>query len=227
MQHINCGWCSTTFVKKNSLHKFCSPACKKKSWRKDNSKPEFPTFISKPTQPKTYFEQSSRQSYVTPTPSIPVDEIIEEVKRPVRKVRRIVTQLPVIEKKEPVTSKNPLRDAKEKKVMDTLMEAFDDMLLAKNKEETELGYHSKKEIAKKIVKLESKRKKVIKQVNKLNAAIRKKVNRISKQINKGIISNSTAQFKIDSIRDEEVKNLVEIVKNRDWILMYDEHYYFA
>lgn len=226
MEYINCGWCGTTIRKKNSLHKFCSSTCKKKSWRKENSKPEFPTFISKPVETKRHTIPINRESVLPSTPSVEIDRGIEQIKKPVRRVRRIVTASPATEEKEPVTSKNPLRDAKEKRVMDTLMQAFDKMLENKRKIELQLGVDSKKEIEKKIAKLESKRKKIVKQANKLNMAIRKKVKRISKQINKGVISNDRGQREIDKIRDREVRKLVEVIKNRDWILIYDEDYYF-
>lgn len=233
MQHINCGWCGTTFVKKNSLHKFCSPACKKKSWRKENSKPEFPTFIQKPVRTTRQIITTNREPIYSPTPA-PIEistntDIDKEIDRLERRKRAIVKRnidKPVVKEKEPIVSKNPLRDAKEKKVMDKVMAAFDEMLIEKRKEEIELGYYKTKQIDKKIVKLELKRAKVIRQVNKLNKAIRKYVKTISKQINKGLVSNSAGQLKIDSIRDKEVSNLVDIVKNRNWILIYDEDYYF-
>lgn len=231
----NCDWCGESFIKKNSVHRFCSSSCKKKSWRKENSKPEFPTFIQKPVRATRQTFTTKRESILTPppTPSIRVGndiEIDKEIERlELRKLAIMQTNedKPVFKEKEPVISKNPLRDAKEKKVMDTVMTAFDQMLIQKRKSEIKLGFHSKKEIEKKIIKLEGKRQKVIRQVNKLNKAIRKYVKDISKDINKGRMSNARGQSKIDKVRDKEVKDLVDIVKKRDWILLYDEDYYFV
>ena len=233
MEYINCGWCGTTFRKKNSLHKFCSSACKKKSWRKANSKPEFPTFIQKPVETTRRTFTTKRDSIFTPTPSVDVStdmDIDKEIERLEQRKKEIIqanNTKPVIVEKKPVISKNPLRDAKEKKVMDTVMAAFDQMLVDKRNKETKLGFYKKKEIDKKIEKLELKREKVIRQVNKLNKAIRKYVKKISKDIESGYISNSTGQSKIDKIRDREVKDLVRIVKNRDWILIWQESYDFT
>ena len=226
MEHINCGWCGTTFVKKNSLHKFCTTACKKKSWRKQNQKPEFPSFITRPNPQKVNIPKTT---YAPSPPSYPVDELIKEIKPPVRKVKRIVNSLPSTTAKIDETPEDRLkriRDIKEQKIMNEVMDAFDKMLVEKRKYETKSGFHSHKQIDKKITKLELKRKKVIRQVDRLNKAIRKYVKKISKDINKGNMTNERAQFKIDSLRKKEVNNLVEIVKNRDWILLWDEDYYF-
>lgn len=46
MEYINCAWCGQQVLKKNKLHKFCSNPCKKKHWRANNGKPEFPSFIN-------------------------------------------------------------------------------------------------------------------------------------------------------------------------------------
>jgi len=234
----NCNWCGATFIKKNSVHKFCSSSCKKKSWRKENSKPEFPTFIQKPVRTTRQPSTTKREYILTPAPipptpsirlgnDIDIDKEIERLERRKIAIMQTDEDKPVLKEREPVISKNPLRDAKERKVMDTVMAAFDEMLVQKRKSEIKLGFHSKKEIEKKIIKLEGKRQKVIRQVNKLNKAIRKYVKDISKDINKGRMSNNRGQSKIDKVRDKEVKDLVDIVKNRDWILLYDEDYYFV
>jgi hypothetical protein len=156
-----------------------------------------------------------------------IDKEIERLEQRKKEIIQANNTKPVIVEKKPVISKNPLRDAKEKKVMDTVMAAFDQMLVDKRNKETKLGFYKKKEIDKKIEKLELKREKVIRQVNKLNKAIRKYVKKISKDIESGYISNSTGQSKIDKIRDREVKDLVRIVKNRDWILIWQESYDFT
>jgi len=234
MQQANCNWCGAIFIKKNSVHKFCSSSCKKKSWRQANNKPEFPTFIQKPVRTTRQTFTTNRQSVYSPTPppidvsgNIEIDKQIERLEQRKREIEQANNTKPVLIEKEPVVSKNPLRDAKEKKVMNTVMAAFDQMLVDKREEETKLGFYKKKQIDKKIEKLELKREKVIKQVNKLNKAIRKYVKKISKDIESGYISNSTGQFKIDKVRDREVKDLVRIVKNRDWILIWQEGYDFT
>lgn len=234
MQQANCNWCGATFIKKNSVHKFCSSSCKKKSWRQANNKPEFPTFIQKPVKTTRQTITTNRQPVYTPTPprikastDIDIDKEIERLEQRKKQIVQASNTNTVLIEKKPVVSKNPLRDAKEKKVMDTVMAAFDEMLVEKRKEETKLGFHKKKQIDKKIEKLELKREKIIKQVNKLNKAIRKYVKKISKDIESGYISNSSGQSKIDKIRNREVKDLVRIVKNRDWILIWQEDYDFT
>jgi len=226
IEYIECGWCRETIVKKNSLHKFCSAKCKKKSWRNNNNKPEFPDFIPKRNR-KPATPLITEQKLKEPT-------IITKSESPTRLKRKPVrNDSPINEsvideskKEELVVSENTERDIKERKVIDTLIAAFDDMLARQIKKEVKQGFSTQKEIDKEIMKLESKRVKVIRQGNKLNKAIRKYVKKISKKIMSGKISNSEGQIRIDTIRNKEVKKLCKIIRNRSWIMIYKEDYKF-
>jgi len=46
-KNISCEWCSSTFKKKSSVHKFCSSTCRKKANRNKNGEPLIPSFIGK------------------------------------------------------------------------------------------------------------------------------------------------------------------------------------
>lgn len=227
MQQDNCNWCGASFIKKNSVHKFCSPSCKKKSWRKENKKPEFPSFITTSIPPKREaIINHVNPVYYEPTPSPDVNQIINELETPKRDIKRARKLAPTQEKKELTTSKNPLRDEREKKVMDALMNEFDRMLSAAKNELEKSELYSTKKIEIKIRKLESKRAKVIKQGNKLNKAIRRYVKKVSKDVESNRISNHFGQKKIDIVRKKEVDILVDIIKRREWIFLFQKEYYF-
>lgn len=207
MNYINCLWCGTTVVKKNVDHKFCTTKCRKKSWRQDNNKPEYPTFIQSPA------------NNILPNPKPRLEIKKEQFKRPVTHVYQKVEQITAVDKKEPVLRSNSTLNPKEQRVIDTVNEVFDNMIIKKRKEEKKKGFYSKKEIDKTIRKLESKRIKVIRRANKINGDIRREIRVLSKKVIKGYMTTRQAQMKIDKIRNRKVKELSKIISKCEWLLL--------
>lgn len=207
MNYINCLWCGTTVVKKNVDHKFCTTKCRKKSWRQDNNKPEYPTFIQSPA------------NNILPNPKPRLEIKKEQFKTPVTQVYQKVEQMATVDKKDPVSPSNSDVNQKEQRVIDTVNEVFDNMIIKERKKEKKIGLYSKKEIDKTIRKLESKRGKVIIRAKKINSDIRKEVKVLSKKIIKGYMTPSQAQMKIDKIRNRKIKELSKIISKCEWLLL--------
>lgn len=216
MEHINCGWCSTTFVKKNSLHKFCSPSCKKKSWRKENQKPEFPTFITK-TQPieeplEVTMERARRMLANTESKPIAKKTII----RTVQPVQQIIDQL------------NEESQGKEKKVLTTpknrYLNKFDSMLdeIIENERFRldDSNIYSKKSANKKIKKdWENHRPtihKALKRIEKRLSNKEKQMNKVSKIVRK---SKTEISAIIANKRIEYHKELTRYIKGGNFTLI--------
>jgi len=224
MQHSNCGWCGTTFVKKNRLHKFCSSSCKKKSWRKQNGKSEYPTFItkSKPLEPvktqpieeplEVTMERARRMLMNTESKPIAKKTTI----RTVEPVQQIIDQL------------NKESQGKEKEVIRTpknrYLNKFDSMLdeIIKNERFRldDSNIYSKKSANKKIKKeWENNRPAIHKALERIEKQLSKKekqMNKVSKIVRK---SKTEISAIIANKRIEYHKELTRYIKDGNFGLV--------